>query len=58
MKLRAHYALAPVALLLAWSAGVPRAADYVNLDREAEPLRAKFNADRGKVRLVMLVAPT
>ena len=33
-------------------------ADYIGLNRDAEPLRGSFNADQGKVRILMLVAPT
>jgi hypothetical protein len=33
-------------------------ADYIGLDEQAEPLRGSFNADIGKVRILMLVAPT
>jgi hypothetical protein len=33
-------------------------ADYIGLDGHAEPLRGSFNADLGKVRILMLVAPT
>ena len=32
--------------------------DYTVLDAHSEPLRAAFNADVGKVRILMLVAPT
>ncbi len=32
--------------------------DYLGLDERAEPLRGSFNADIGKVRILMLVAPT
>lgn len=32
--------------------------DYIGLDEHAEPLRGSFNADVGKVRILMLVAPT
>ncbi len=32
--------------------------DYVTLDRAAEPLKSAFNADVGKTRILMLVAPT
>lgn len=35
-----------------------RARDYAPLDSNAEPLRSAFNADVGKVRVLMLVAPT
>ena len=31
---------------------------HISLDAEASELRAAFNADSGKVRVVMLVAPT
>lgn len=34
------------------------ATDVQALDTRAEPLRSTFNADRGKVRLVLYVAPT
>ncbi len=32
--------------------------DYVTLDRAAEPFKSAFNADVGKTRILMLVAPT
>ncbi len=32
--------------------------DYTVIDTHSEPLRGAFNADVGKVRIVMLVAPT
>ncbi len=31
---------------------------HITLDRNAEPLKSSFNADVGKTRIVMLVAPT
>ena len=34
------------------------AADYATLDERGDPLRTSFNADIGKVRVLMLVAPT
>ncbi len=34
------------------------AADYTSLDERGDPLRTTFNADIGKVRVLMLVAPT
>lgn len=43
-------------LLPAWL--VVAAPDYAILDRVAEPLKTQFNADAGKVRLVMYVSPT
>ncbi len=33
-------------------------ADYVTLDKRGDPLRTSFNADIGKVRVLMLVGPT
>ncbi len=44
-----------VALSLALAAS---AADYATLDERADPLRTSFNADIGKVRVLMLVGPT
>ena len=35
-----------------------RAADYEPIGADTEPLRSAFNADAGKVRILMLVAPT
>ncbi len=59
MQFRLRYAFAPLALFLAVALSIaPRQADYVTLDRHAQPLQARFNADSGKVRVVMLVAPT
>ena len=37
---------------------VAPAADYAALDERGDPLRSSFNADIGKVRVLMLVAPT
>ncbi len=34
------------------------AADYATLDERGDPLRTSFNADVGKVRVLMLVGPT
>ncbi len=58
MKLRAYYALVPLLGLLAWKASATDPTSYERLDGSAEPLRAAFNADAGKVRVLMLVAPT
>ncbi len=33
-------------------------ADYETIDSDGEPFKTAFNADSGKVRVVMLVAPT
>jgi hypothetical protein len=50
-------ALFAAATLAACRAGGP-ASPFLTLDRDASPLRARFNADAGKVRVLMLVAPT
>lgn len=46
----------PLAAMLAF--GAPETADYERIGADAEPLRSAFNADVGKVRILMLVAPT
>jgi hypothetical protein len=38
--------------------GPLRVADYQPIGADAEPLRTAFNAGTGKVRMLMLVAPT
>jgi len=43
------------ALLLSAACAAQR---YEKLTDTAEPLRARFNADAGRVRVMMLVAPT
>jgi hypothetical protein len=43
------------ALLLSAACGTQR---YEKLTETAEPLRARFNADLGHARVMMLVAPT
>ena len=48
-------------LLLALAGGLAlqaTAAGHVTLGTDAEPLRGSFNADVGKVRVIMLVSPT
>ncbi len=50
--------LVPLGVLLATALSAQPIADYQPLDPDAEPLRAAFNADAGKVRVLMLVAPT
>ncbi len=58
MHFRLRYAFAPLAVFLAVPLTIaPRQADFVTLDRHAQPLQSRFNADSGKVRVVMLVAP-
>lgn len=51
-------ALAAVTLLIPLVTATPPSPDYAVLDGGAEPFRSAFNADVGKVRLVMYVAPT
>ncbi len=46
-----------LAVAQASMASAARAA-YETIDRDGEPFKAVFNADSGKVRVVMLVAPT
>lgn len=52
--------LISVGLVIAVGMGMGRspARSYVALDRDARPLRDVFNADVGKVRLLMYVSPT
>ena len=49
--------IVPVLALTAFGLG-PSSAEYERIAADAEPLRAAFNADAGKVRILMLVAPT
>jgi hypothetical protein len=58
MRIEPFHALVPLAALLAASVPVPVGPDYSVIDGDSEPLRATFNADVGKVRVLMLVAPT
>lgn len=58
MNLRPYYVLAPIVVLLAAFTSTRRQSDYIALDRDANPLRAAFNGDSGKIRVLMLVAPT
>ncbi len=50
--------LIPVGLLLALKLGAVPGGTYVALDSAAQPLKDAFNADAGKVRLLMYVSPT
>ncbi len=53
------FAVAVSALALSLFASGPAAATgYLTLDSNSEPLRSAFNSDVGKVRILMLVAPT
>ncbi len=47
----------PIAVGLSFGVATPRA-DYSSLDERGDPFKAAFNADVGKVRVLMLVAPT
>ena len=47
-----------VALLSALTAPGGAAAEYLSLREDADPLRSAFNADIGKVRVVMLLSPS
>ena len=58
MRIKPIHALVPFAVLLAASAPGGVGPDYTVIDRDSEPLRAAFNAGVGKVRVLMLVAPT
>ena len=52
-------ALGALPLLVAFGLALPTTtADYTSLDNRGDPLRTTFNADMGKVRVLMLVAPT
>ncbi len=50
--------LIPLSLLLARSLPSARGSAYIALDASAQPLKQEFNADVGKVRLLMYVSPT
>jgi hypothetical protein len=50
--------LIPVGLLLALQVGAGADGTFVALDGAAQPLKNVFNADAGKVRLLMYVSPT
>ena len=45
-------------ILLAAGPSPAQAQDYPVLDEQLEPVREQFNADAGKVRLVLLLDPT
>ncbi len=55
---KASFGLAGLAVLAVLGARHSSPASYVTLDKRAEPLKSAFNADVGKVRVIMLVAPT
>ena len=57
MKRISMAGIVPVLALTALGLG-PSPADYERIGADAEPLKAAFNADVGKVRILMLVAPT
>ncbi len=58
--MRRWYVLSAIGMLtlgmaVAFRAGPP---EYTALDARGNPLRTAFNDDHGKVRVLMLVAPT
>ena len=58
--MRNAFFVLPVLIGVAVSAAMlsPPNASHITLDREAEPLKATFNGDVGKTRILLLVAPT
>lgn len=56
MRWMSCFSLVP--LVLAAAVAGSAQPDYAKLNADAEPLRSAFNADVGKVRVLMLVAPT
>ena len=52
------FGLIPVGLLLALKVGSGAPGTFIALDSAAQPLKDAFNADSGKVRLLMYVSPT
>jgi hypothetical protein len=54
---RAAVALA-TCLTLTLARCAPPPTPYASLDRDLAPLRAQFNADAGRTRVLMLIAPT
>ncbi len=56
---KAYTGFGTLAVVSALSLGLSAsAADYTTLDERGDPLKSAFNADIGKVRVLMLVAPT
>lgn len=56
-----HFAATVGAVTLALglaALGGPQASGFTSLDAHAEPLKAAFEADAGKVRVLMYVSPT
>ena len=58
MTLVTKLGLIPVGLVLALKLGVGPGGTFIALDGAAQPLKNAFNADAGKVRLLMYVSPT
>ena len=58
MKWPAVVALATLSAILAGCRGKGQAVAHERLDPTASALRNAFNADTGKVRVLMLVSPT
>ena len=55
---RLHFLFGCVAASLAGCAPTGQARDFAVLDDAGEPLRSRFDAAVGKVRVLMLVSPT
>ena len=51
-------ALLALAVLLLAAPGRAQAQDFPELSEQLEPLREQFNADAGKVRLILILDPT
>ncbi len=57
MKFASILGVVPLALVLT-AVGSPQVPGFTSLDAKAEPLKAAFEADAGKVRVLMYVSPT
>ena len=58
MTIVMKFGLIAAGLLLALKLGAGPGGTYITLDGAAQPLKNAFNADAGKVRLLMYVSPT
>ena len=52
------FLIAAVVAVTAAGRAMSSSPSHITLDRNAEPLKSTFNADVGKTRILMLVAPT
>ncbi len=57
MTIRNSKFLAFFLALTTWLALPVFAAEYVTLDRNAEPLRTNFDSEIGKVRIMLVIDP-